>query len=104
MVFASETGKGYGPLQNILTSKSSLDREIREMYNMSVTCIVESSDMANMIELIQIGGELILLDENDNSLHANIGEKEGLYEVAIWISLPDHDYKTAPVSRVLRFS
>lgn len=62
---------------------------------MSVNCILEPVEDPNKIEVIQIDGRLLVLDENDNVM---VTQEDFLSNVTVFISFSDHDYKIQPVS------
>lgn len=80
---------------DVLTTLGSLDREEIEIYRMSLNCIIESSEQSNKIELVQIGGSLHVLDEDDN---VPVSDYEESRHFMVRISLSDHGYDMSPVS------
>lgn len=92
---ATKARSSYEPISNIIQTTSDLDRERGEEYSMSVNCILEPIQDPNKIEVIQIDGRLVVLDENDNVM---VTQEDSLSNVTVYISFSDHDYKIKPVS------
>ncbi|CAL8078296.1 unnamed protein product [Orchesella dallaii] len=94
---AAKAGSGE-PLPDILITKAGLDREEKELYQFSVSCILTSSETPNNHEVIGIGAKLKILDENDNALVSN---SDGTSHVTVFLSLSDINYHLVPGKRLI---